>query len=190
MKSHLKVKVVSLSAEMTYIRRQEEKWKTKARHARQRQKDNAIAYSMGNFWTLRAHRRDLKVEARTTHLAYGCMKGIPYSKMEVLCYGKCKGYGSSEPDWQAIEDTVARFSKSEPNMQEIMQRFSEWLSEAKVWYEGSDMRIAEFMTARDKERVRRANDPIYQDAQLEHRMRAKAAGLSDFAARSRVAQSG
>src|SRR5579872_2727646 len=125
MKSHLKVKVFSLSAEMTYIRRQEEKWKSRARYARRKQAERSIKYAEANFWSNHWHRYELKSEARTAHLAYGCMRGIPYSKMEVLCYGPIKGYGSSEPDWQAVERTVERFSKDEPDTQGIMQKFSE-----------------------------------------------------------------
>jgi len=53
MKSHLKVKVYSLMTEMTYIRRQEEKWKTHARIARQRQKENSVKYAESNFWSRR-----------------------------------------------------------------------------------------------------------------------------------------
>jgi hypothetical protein len=83
MKSHLKVKVVSLSAEMTYIRRQEEKWKTRARLARV---DSHVKYGEDNFWSLRRHRWDLKVHSRITHLAYGFMKGVPYSNRDM--YGQ------------------------------------------------------------------------------------------------------
>lgn len=156
MKSHLKVKVFSLSTEMTYIRRQEEKWKNKARYARQKAADfaktmqavhveaqNATNYCEANFWSQRGHRDKLKIEARTTHLAYGCMRGTPYFSMEKICYGPLKGHGGYEPYWNNIMDMVERFSKDEPNAQEIMQRAAEWLAEAKVWYEGNEKRIEE-----------------------------------------------
>lgn len=143
MKSHLKVKVFSLSTEMTYIRRQEEKWKNKARNARKKQKDLAVNYCEANFWSQRGHRDKLKIEARTTHLAYGCMRGTPYFSMEKICYGPLKGHGGYEPYWNNIMDMVERFSKDEPNAQEIMQRAAEWLAEAKVWYEGNEKRIEE-----------------------------------------------
>jgi hypothetical protein len=135
MKSHLKVKVFSLSSEMTYIRKQEEKWKNKARLARQRQeiatssdiKNRAIIsqnYAETNFWSQRHHRSDLKRVARTTHLAYGAMRGVPYSRMEQITYGGIKGFNTSIPDWENIAETVERFSRDEPNKSEIMQRFS------------------------------------------------------------------
>lgn len=141
MKSHLKVKVFSLSQEMTYIRRQEEKWKDKARNARKKQKDLAIKYCEQNFWSQQVHRYQLKIEARTTHLAYGCMRGIPYFKMENICYGQLKGMGGYEPYWNNIMTMVERFSKDEPNAQEIMQKAEEWRHEAKIWYEGNKDRI-------------------------------------------------
>lgn len=151
MRSHLKVKVYILSKEMTYIRRQEVKWKAKAKYARERVrkaldaeiavKAQASIYAAKAFWSHRDHRIDLKIEARNTHLAYGFMKGLPYSKMEVICYGPLKGYGGSEPDWSAISSMVERFSKDEAARQGIMQKFSEWLAEAKLWYEGNPDRI-------------------------------------------------
>lgn len=164
MKSHLQVKVYSLSKEMTYIRRTEEKWKNRARYARHKQakalKDahghpvtalqgaqgivevsaDPIAYAERNFWTNRLHRVALKAEARTTHLAYGCMKGVPYSRMEAYCHGWRKGHGSTEPDWMAISDMVERFSKGEPDPQAIMQKLSEWLESAHLWFEGNPNR--------------------------------------------------
>lgn len=148
MKSHLKVKVYSLTTEMSYIRRQEEKWKNRARAARLKQKQHAeqthidhIAYATGNFWTLRAHRTELKREARSTHLAYGFLKGRLYGEMEIICHGLTPGYNREAPDWQRIQDMVERFSKDEPDNREIMQRFGEWLADAKVWYEGNPKRI-------------------------------------------------
>lgn len=148
MRLHLKVKVFSLSAEMTYIRRQEEKWKTRARWARAKQKSTSLAYAENNFWSHHWHRLGLKTEARNTHLAYGYMKGHSYATMEHMCYGPLKGYGSSEPDWAAIEAMVERFSKDETTPQDIMQKFAEWLSEAKAWYEGNPKRIKQFVATR------------------------------------------
>jgi hypothetical protein len=152
MKSHLKVKVVSLTSEMTYIRKQEIRWKKKARIARQRLKvlsdpevnglnNERLKYAVLNFVTLTRHRYVLKEDARITHLAYGFLRGAPYSAMEVICYGVLAGYGSTEPNWKAIEGTVERFSKDEIDPQGTMQRFAEWLADAKVWYEGNKERI-------------------------------------------------
>lgn len=151
MRSHLKVKVFALAAEMTYIRRQEQKWKDRARFARQKQKSNSVEYAEKNFWSQRSHRSGLKLEARNTHLAYGYMKGVPYAKMEHVCYGPLKGWGSSEPNWAAIEAMVERFSKDEDNPQDAMQKFAEWLAEAKTWYEGNLDRIKEINEMKKKE---------------------------------------
>lgn len=141
MRSHLKVKVFSLSAEMTYIRRQEEKWKTRARYARSKQKQQSVIYAEENFWSNHHHRIGLKSEARTTHLAYGFLMGVAYSSMENICYGPIKGFGSSEPDWKSIEAMVERFSKDEDNVPGTMQKFAEWLADAQKWYEGNEDRI-------------------------------------------------
>lgn len=184
MKSHLKVKVFSLSAEMTYIRRQEEKWKSKARAARQKQKDNAVSYCMENFWSQQYHRRNLKSEARSTHLAYGAMRGIPYSAMERICYGPLKGYGRSAPTWGDIQDMVERFSKDEPNQQEIMQRFSEWLDDAKKWYEGNPERIKHMQEQARFVREANLNDPAWVAARAEANAKAKEAGIAAAASKA------
>ena len=168
MKSHLKVKVYSLSAEMAYIHRQEEKWKQKAKWARIRQKAQAdeknlkaIAYCETNFQTLRDHRNSMRPDARHTHLTYGFMRNVPYSKMEFICYGVLKGYGSSEPNWERIEQMVARFSGDEtvPN---VMQKFSEWLDNAKKWYEGNEARIKDFHNTQAIIREALKRDAAYQ----------------------------
>ncbi len=148
MRTHLQVKVFTLMQEMSYIRRQEEKWKTRARFARQKQKQATLERAESAFWSLRSHRTGLKSEARSTHLAYGALRGMPYRMMEVMCYGPLKGYGSSEPDWKSIEAMVERFSKDEDDPQGTMQRFSEWLAEAKLWYEANPDRIEEWTKQR------------------------------------------
>lgn len=169
MRSHLKVKVFTLAAEMTYIRRQEEKWKNKARFARARQKAMLTekgmlsqSYAENAFWSHRLHRYGLKEDARSTHLAYGCMRGIPYEKMENLCYGPLKGYGSSEPDWKSIESMIERFSKDETSPQLFMQSYSEWLEAAKVWYDGNPERIKNWRVHLIQLHQARLADPVYQ----------------------------
>lgn len=160
MKSHLKVKVYSLMTEMTYIRRQEEKWKTKARIARQRQKENSVEYAESNFWTNHWHRHGLKGDARVAHLAYGCMRGVSYARMENICYGPLKGMGGSEPNWTKIEATVERFSRDEPQPQNYMQAYAEWLADAKKWYEGNRDRITEMWTANKTKRLEYAKKKL------------------------------
>jgi len=173
MRSHLKVKVFTLAAEMTYIRRQEKKWKTKAKLARQRQRATADllaqakaissqAYAENVFWSHRHHRYGLKEDARSSHLAYGCMQGVRYSQMESMCYGPLKGYGSSEPDWKSIESMVERFSKDETTPQEWMQKYAEWFAAAKVWYDGNTERIKAWQAQRLHDHQGKLADPVYQ----------------------------
>lgn len=177
MKSHLKVKVVSMSAEMTYIRRQEAKWKARAKYARQKQKQQSVEYAEKNFWSHHEHRYVLKVEARIAHLAYGALKGTPYSQMEYYCHGWRKGYAGSEPDWKAIEITVERFTKDEPSPQDHMQRFAEWLAEAKAWYEGNDKRWQDMQKMREALHNGRLADTAYQAELTLRNAAAKARGL-------------
>ncbi len=188
MKSHLKVKVHSMSAEMTYIRRQEIKWKNKARYARIRQKEHAsektlasIKYAEDNFWSHRWYREDMKTEARTAHLAHGCIKGIPYSQMEQLCYGVFKGYGTTEPDWGKIEAMILRFTVDEPSPQDYIQRFGQWVADAKIWYEGNKKRLPAATEERTRLRLARQNDPEYKA--LRAARNALAEGIGRAAAR-------
>ncbi len=159
MKSHLQVKVFSMAAEMHYIHKNENKWKDRARIARQKVRafytasenerfNNSLSYAENAFWSMRKHRLGMKAEARVTHLAYGFMKRLGYSEMEYICYGQIKGYGSSEPDWKAIEVMVNRFSKDETNPQDWMQSFTRWLEDAKEWYDGNKQRIEAFNRGR------------------------------------------
>lgn len=176
MKSHLKVKVYSLSHEMRYIRRQENKWKRRAKFARQKKNDISQSYAENNFWTLREHRDDMKLDARVAHLTYGFMRGVPYSKMEHICYGVFKGYGSSEPRWDFIEAMMVRFSKDEPNQQDIAQRFAEWIEAAKAWYEGNESRIPAARDKRNTDRYARLNDPVWQAERKKHNQQAEKHG--------------
>jgi hypothetical protein len=165
MKSHLKVKVFALSAEMTYIRRQEAKWKNRARYARS--KGRSDAYQHQALCSHQAHRYELKTEARNSHLAYGYLKGRPYQQMERICYGPLKGFGSSEPDWKAIESMVERFTKDETTPQDVMQKFAEWLADARTWYEGNKDRIKAANEQRQMQAKANAADPEYQRRKAE-----------------------
>lgn len=187
MKSHLRVKVHSLSHEMRYIRRQENKWKRRANFARQRSRiasdpevkakaNISMAYAEANFWSNRGHRVGMKVDARNAHLAYGCLRGMPYSRMEQLCYGVFKGYGVTEPQWSRIEFLVERFSKDEPNPQEFMQRFAQWLEEAKAYFEGNKQRIPPLVLQRAIDRDKRLNDTEYQAERKKHSQQAEEHG--------------
>lgn len=179
MKSHLKVKVYTLAQEMSFIHRQEIKWKARAKAARQRQKQQAdektaasILYHESNFWSLRGHRRDLKIEARISHLAYGFLKGHSYAKMEAVAYGKERG--RVPPDWHAIEEMVARFTKDESSdPRDVMQRFSEWRAAAEAWYEGNSSRIKALRAVRADFKKAMANDPVYQEQRAESARLAK-----------------
>jgi hypothetical protein len=150
MKSHLQVKVFTLAAEMQYIHKQERRWKARAKAARAKAKDTK--YHEDAFWSLRNHRQGLKPEARSTHLAYGLMKGRSYQQMENICYGDLKGFGSTPPDWNRIEEIVTKFSSDETDPRDIMQKFGEWLAAAKIWYEGNPERIEQFKIASKKRR--------------------------------------
>jgi hypothetical protein len=119
MKSYLKVKACTLAAEASIIKTQEQKWKKKAADARKREKDPRFAEA--NFFGLQQHRKQVvRREARLTNLAYGFMLGRSYRQIEQMAY--------IQPDWDAIESMVSRFSTEDER--DTMQLFSEWKSDA------------------------------------------------------------
>ncbi|KAH0548324.1 hypothetical protein GP486_007986 [Trichoglossum hirsutum] len=160
---------------MTYIRRQERKWKKRARIARQKQRSSE-AYLMANFASMQQHRYGLKKDARIAHLAYGCMKGVPYEDMEYICYGQMKGYGSTEPNWDAVMSTVERFAKDEPTKTQIMQQAERWLSEAKQWFENNTQRIGWMNEAKELAYDKRGQDMDYLDSLHHWKLAAEANG--------------
>lgn len=185
MQSHLKVKVYTLAAEMSFIHRQEIKWKARAKAARQRQKQhaeektaNSILYAEKNFWSHRLHRLDLKSDARTNHLAYGFLKGRTYQEMEYISYGGIKGYNKEEPDWARIEEMVQRFTKDETDPGGIMQRFGEWRSAATAWFEGNPDRIKVAKAEREAIYQFQLGDAAYQKARAERNALAREIGTA------------
>lgn len=83
-KTHLKIKIKSLAAEQVIIR------------------DEARKCSGMDKWDLNHHRTShVRPYIRENHLAYGFLKGIPYSRMENRCH--------EAPDWDEVEKLVRRF---------------------------------------------------------------------------------
>lgn len=71
-KVYLKIKIKSLAAEASMIRREEHLWKLRDREL---------------FFGLRSHRTwDVRREARAALLAYGFLRGRPYKKIEAFTY--------------------------------------------------------------------------------------------------------
>jgi hypothetical protein len=182
MKCHLQVKVATLAAEMSYIHRKEIKWKERARHARLKADRDKTLYAEEAFWSMRYHRKDLKSEARWSHLAYGFMRGRSYPEMEFISYGGIKGYNREVPNWERIEEIVVKFSKDEPDPGGIMQKFGEWLAAAKVWFDANPQRIEDAKKERGALAARRRNDPAHQAALKTTREEAEKFGRMEHAA--------
>ncbi len=121
MKSYLKIKACTLAAEAQINRHQAAKWLERARAARLKQQHQKVEYHMKNFNGIQDHRRkEIRIEARHTYLAYGFLKGNPYRSIERHSY--------TQPNWDKVEDMIKRFG--EGREQDLMQKFSEWKSEA------------------------------------------------------------
>jgi hypothetical protein len=146
MKAYLKIKIKSLAAEATMIRREERKhnpghrarvqarrlleYKTKIDHpgelanmdvrrsrAFRLLKNKPTEHAMKAFWGLRHHRTwDVRNEARSSHVAYGFLRGLPYSRIE--------GSAKTSPDWSRVEALIRKYG--EDDIRDRMQRFAEW----------------------------------------------------------------
>jgi hypothetical protein len=109
MKTHLKIKIMSLAAEACIIKAQQRRWKAAPRQA------GAAPHAM--WWSLREHRLDVvRPEARHSLLAYGFLRGRPYRAMEAKCY--------QEPDWDKVHDMALRFGGGDKR--DVAQRFAAW----------------------------------------------------------------
>jgi hypothetical protein len=92
-REQLRVKVKSLAAEASMIRREEKK---QYRHARKLKVPPVLADE------LRDHRRRfVRPEARSAHLAYGFIRGMPYEAMERSA--------KKPPNWEQVKRLCHKF---------------------------------------------------------------------------------
>ena len=100
---HLKVKVMSLAAEARIIRQQARKAKGMVK------------------WRLNEHRTDVvRVHARHNGLAYGILRGTPYSAIEKKC--------DKKPDFEKVATIAKRFGSDE-------KMVSAWVEKAEAYLE-------------------------------------------------------
>lgn len=105
MRVFLKVKIKSLAAESSIIRREAAIRK------------NRFGGQDAGFKSLQEHRRfDVRNESRSASLAYGFLRGRPYKAMEAKCW--------TQPDWSRVEKLAIKYGGE--TSQEIKQRFQQW----------------------------------------------------------------
>ena len=94
-KVFLRVKIKSLAAEARIIRQEEGRFRDLWHHQQ-----------TGPFLGLKLHRtQDVRKEARSALLAYGFLRGVPYSKIEAKCW--------EAPDWFRIMQIVTKFGETQ-----------------------------------------------------------------------------
>ena len=114
----LKIKVTSLAAEIKLIRENERRLKRMAREATN---PEYAAQFRKSFWSLRDHSETIcEPIAREAQLAYGFLRGIPYSKMEKKRY--------TDPRWDQIERSIVKHGGMPEQI--LKQRFEQWKQEA------------------------------------------------------------
>lgn len=74
------------------------------------------------YWGLTHYRKNVvRKEARSTHLAYGFLRGHNYDEIEFGSYEK--------PDWTRIEQLAVIWAENE-DPRDVKQRFEEWYQKA------------------------------------------------------------
>lgn len=116
MKSFLRIKIVSLGAEIRLIRNDVRRWKYR------RDRDH-------NFWGLRHHADWLAPKARHALIAYGFLNGKSYAEVENRCHRV------GVPDWSRVKANLKysgnRFPLTDVEKEEQNARFEAWVKEAK-----------------------------------------------------------
>ena len=101
MQVYLKIKIKSLGAEARFIRKEERKTLKQGRYWLHKEPPVAAEH-YGTYNSLRRHRVfDLRKEARSTYLAYGFLRGVPYERIEAP--------NSSNPNWDAVQRMVEKY---------------------------------------------------------------------------------
>lgn len=118
MKTHLKIKILTLADEAKHIRRHERRWKTVRR--------DGLPHPM--FFNLEAHRKhEVRPECRASLLAYGFLRDRDYKKIENRCHTK--------PNWDRVATLLTVFGKHlYPDLAPAPRKKAIG-EELKVWYE-------------------------------------------------------
>lgn len=121
---HLKIKIQTLADEARHIRRDERKALSHARYLNKKGSEKtASAYRV--YEDLNDHRRGvLRQVARNNHLAYGCLRGTPYERIEQ----KCRPHWAS-PNWKDVRQIAVRFGGDPESV-------DSWIAAAKAYTDG------------------------------------------------------
>lgn len=115
--TYLKMKLMSLAAEATIIRKESNKYLYYARRYERKHPGLIATRSRDTRLGLDLHRKNVvRKESRCSNIAYAFLRGRSYSQVEAKCYTK--------PDWEKVEKLIERFSGKDPR--EMKQKFSEW----------------------------------------------------------------
>lgn len=111
MREFLKVKIKSLAAEATFIRKEENKAKASFRYLKNKQGEEARYQRALDAWDgLRRHRIfDVRDEARASLLAYAFIRGKSFSYVEASTK-ILTPYGTLNPDLNSLLGKVARMA--------------------------------------------------------------------------------
>ena len=110
---YLKVKICSLAAEATIIRRMEHRWKPRWK-----------SHEDLTFFGLRSHRTcDVRREQRVALLAYGYLRGRPYQAIEFKCY--------EPPNWTRVFDMVRKYGPH-ATKEVVAKAVAEWSQQVAI----------------------------------------------------------
>ncbi len=120
MSIHLKIKSKHLASESRIIKLEETKLKRRIRYARLKSKNpNSLVNSLND---LSSHRKAIvRSHARSTHLAYGFLRGKRYRRIE-------DSRTRTTPNWKEVERMIVKYGNEDQRV--LKQRFAEWKSVA------------------------------------------------------------
>lgn len=127
----LKIKVVSLAAEIHLIHKEEHRAKKSRRWYSKWQGGSPVHER--SFWGLRHHRLWLKGLSRSAQLAYAFLRGKEYEQAERYC--------KYDPCWEDIEirnvESFMGFHLSDEEKAAKLEEFKAWKSRAQAYIERS-----------------------------------------------------
>lgn len=121
MLAYLKIKIVSLAAEATLIRKAERKWKASYRHPK-----NGNPRAKDVYLGLKDHRKTIvRDEARWAQIAYGFLRGRRYDQVERPVRKGINERRVIELVCKYARDTARLSNRSEPEIRNLVK---EWLA--------------------------------------------------------------
>lgn len=114
---HLKIKIKSLAAEASIIRKEANKTWTNKKSG-----ESGFIYDSDARFSLHSHRRfDVRSEARSAQLAYGYLRGRAYKQLEFKCH--------EAPNWSRVADLIRKYGLKAVEKKQLLILLEAWAAQ-------------------------------------------------------------